>query len=50
MKKSAEAPAPTVVPDALQDVDFMVRDSKRFPCSAAWAYAEFDHDAASEPS
>ena len=31
VKKSAEAPAPTTVPDALRDVDFMVRDSKRFP-------------------
>jgi hypothetical protein len=29
-KKSAEAPAPTLVPDTLHDVDFMVRDSKRF--------------------
>ena len=29
-KKSAEAPAPTMVPDTLHDVDFMVRDSKRF--------------------
>src|SRR4029077_9391361 len=30
IKKSAEAPAPTNVPDTLHDVDFMVRDSKRF--------------------
>ena len=29
-KKSAEAPAPTPVPDTLHDVDVMVRDSKRF--------------------
>ena len=27
-KKSAEAPAPTLVPDTLHDIDFMVRDSK----------------------
>ena len=27
-KKSAEAPAPTMVPDTLHDIDFMVRDSK----------------------
>src|SRR4029453_12425841 len=26
-KKSAEAPAPTTVPDTLHDIDFMVRDS-----------------------
>src|SRR5262245_4717392 len=29
-KKSAEVPAPTTVPGTLDDVDFIVRDSKRF--------------------
>jgi hypothetical protein len=47
-KKSAEAPAPTTVPDILHDVDFMVRDSKRFADSGAWGWAEFDYDAASD--
>ena len=47
-KKSAEAPAPTTVPDTLHDVDFMVRDSKRFPKSGNWGYAEFDYDSASD--
>jgi hypothetical protein len=47
-KKSAEAPAPTTVPDTLHDVDFMVRDSKRFPNSGNWGYAEFDNDSASD--
>jgi hypothetical protein len=47
-KMSAEAPAPTTVPDTLHDVDFMVRDSKRFPKSGNWGYAEFDYDSASE--
>src|SRR5882757_4266554 len=47
-KKSAEAPAPTIVPDTLHDVDFMVRDSKRFPDSGGWGYAEFDKDPASD--
>src|SRR5437762_8059113 len=28
-KKSSEAPAPTIVPDALHDVDFMVEGSKK---------------------
>ena len=46
-KKSAEAPVPTIVPDTLHDVDFMARDSKRFP-NGAWGYAEFDYDDASE--
>src|SRR6266851_5969581 len=45
-KKSAEAPAPTTVPGTLHDVDFMVRDSKRFSNSGNWGYAEFDYDPA----
>jgi hypothetical protein len=47
-KNSAQAPAPTTVPDTLHDVDFMVRDSKRFADSGAWGWAEFDYDAASD--
>ena len=47
-KKSAEAPAPTLVPDSLHDVDFMVRDSKRFTDSGNWGYAQFNYDAASD--
>jgi hypothetical protein len=46
-KKSADAPAPTTVPDALHDIDFMVRDSKRFPNTGSWGYAQFDYDGAS---
>jgi hypothetical protein len=46
-KKSAEAPSPTTVPDTLHDIDFMERDSKRFPDTAGWGYAQFDWDAAS---
>jgi len=47
-KKSAEAPAPTTVPDTLHDIDFMVRDSRRFPNTGAWGYAQFIYDAASD--
>jgi Cytochrome P460 len=47
-KKSTEAPAPTLVPDTLHDIDFMVRDSKRFADSGAWGYAQFNYDAASD--
>src|SRR5512139_899604 len=47
-KKSAEAPAPTMVPDTLRDVDFMERDSKRFPDTGNWGYAQFDYDPASD--
>jgi hypothetical protein len=48
MKKSAEAPAPTMVPDTLHDVDFMVRDSKRFADGGNWGYAQFNFDAATD--
>ena len=47
VKKSAEAPVPTLVPDSLHDVDVMVRDSKRFP-DGNWGYAEFDYDGPSD--
>ncbi len=47
-KKSAEAPNPTIVPDTLHDLDFMMRDSKRFPDTGAWGWAEFDYDRTSD--
>ena len=47
-KKSETAPAPTTVPDTLHDVDFMLKDSKRFADSGGWGYAEFEYDAASD--
>lgn len=47
-KKSAEAPDPTTVPDTLHDIDFMVRDSKRFPDTGNWGYAQFNYEVASE--
>jgi hypothetical protein len=46
--KSAEAPAPTTVSDALHDVDFIAKDSKRFPNSNGWGYAQFNYNAASD--
>ncbi len=46
-KKSAEAPAPTTVPDTLHDVDFIERDSKTFPDTGGWGYAQFNYDSAS---
>ena len=48
LKKSEDAPSPTTVPDTLHDVDFMVRDSKRFSDSGNWGYAQFNYDAASD--
>jgi hypothetical protein len=46
--KSTEAPAPTMVPDTLHDIDFIERDSKRFPDSGGWGYAQFNYDPASD--
>jgi hypothetical protein len=46
-KKMDAFPAATV-PGAQHDVDFMVKDSKRFADSGGWGYAVFDYDAASD--
>ena len=46
-KKLETFPAATV-PGALHDVDFMVKDSKRFADSGGWGYAVFDYDAKSD--
>jgi hypothetical protein len=45
--KSADALSPTTVPGELDDVDFMVKDSKRFADSGGWGYAQFNYAAAS---
>jgi hypothetical protein len=36
------------VPGTLVNVDFMLKDSKRFADSGGWGYAVFDYDAASD--
>jgi len=46
-KKSAFFPDATV-PGVQHDVDFMVKDSKRFADSGGWGYAVFEYDAASD--
>ena len=45
--KSETAPGPTTVPGALQNVDLMETDSKRFADSGGWGWAAFEYDAAS---
>jgi hypothetical protein len=46
---SADAPNPTTeVPGTLLNVDFIEKDSKRFPDGGGWGYAAFDYDAASD--
>jgi Cytochrome P460 len=47
-KKDEEQPGGPVVPGALHDVDFMVKDSKRFADSGGWGWAEFEYDPASD--
>jgi hypothetical protein len=46
-KKMETFPAATV-PGTQHDVDFMVKDSKRFADSGGWGYAVFEYDAASD--
>jgi hypothetical protein len=46
-KKMETFPAATV-PGTQHDVDFMVKDSKRFADSGGWGYAVFDYDTASD--
>src|ERR1700760_2652915 len=43
-KTNAAPPGPPVVPDPLHDVDFMVKDSKRFADSGGWGYGAFEYD------
>jgi hypothetical protein len=47
-KKSTEAPFSVRVPDALQDIFLIEKNSKRFPGTKGWAYAVFDYDPASD--
>ena len=39
--------AAATVPGPLHDVDFMVKDSKRFGDSGGWGYGAFEYDSAS---
>jgi len=41
--QSKDAPAPTTIPDTLHDVDFMLKDSKRFTAGHGWGYAQFNY-------
>jgi hypothetical protein len=47
--KTAETePGQPLVPNTLHDIDFMVKDSKRFADSGGWGYGEFEYDSASD--
>jgi hypothetical protein len=43
-KKSTEAQFSVNVPDTLADLFFMEKDSKRFPETGGWGYAQFDYE------
>jgi Cytochrome P460 len=47
-KKDEAQPGEPIVPGALHDIDFMVKDSKRFADSGGWGWAQFDYDPASD--
>jgi hypothetical protein len=47
-KKNEAYPGQPLVPKSLHDIDFMVKDSKRFADGGGWGYAEFEYDAASD--
>ena len=42
--KKSEYPGNPSVPDALTNVDFMVKDSKRFADSGGWGYGAFEYE------
>jgi len=46
--KKLEALPTAMVPASLHDVDFMVKDSKRFADSGGWGWAAFNYNAASD--
>jgi hypothetical protein len=47
-KKSTEAPFFVRVPDTLQDIFLIEKNSKRFPDTKGWAYAVFIYNPASD--
>ena len=47
-KKNESAPGQPLQAGTLHDIDFMVKDGKRFSDSGGWGYAEFEYDAASD--
>jgi hypothetical protein len=47
-EKNTAQPGGPLVPGPLHDIDFMVKDGKRFADSGGWGYAVFEFDDASE--
>src|SRR5262249_35686283 len=47
-KKNEVSPYFVEVPGVLKSLSFIVKDSKRFPNTHGWAFAQFDYDVASD--
>jgi hypothetical protein len=47
-KTNETAPGQPLIAGTLHDIDFMVKDSKRFADGGGWGYAEFEYDDASD--
>src|SRR4029077_8382508 len=47
-KKNEAAPGQPTAPRPLHDIDFMVKDSKRFADSGGWGYGQFEYEVASD--
>jgi hypothetical protein len=47
-KKNPVSPYFVEIPDYLKNVDLIEKDSKRFPQTNGWAYAQFTYDTASQ--
>jgi hypothetical protein len=47
-KKNTASPYSVMVPDILKTVAFIEKDTKRFPNTHGWAYAQWAYDAATE--
>ena len=47
-KKNPVSPYSVMVPGTLKSVSFIEKDSKRFPDTSGWGYAQFLYDAASD--
>src|SRR5579871_3228888 len=45
-KKSTEAPFSVRIPDVLQDVFFIEKNTKKYPDTKGWAHATFEYDPA----
>jgi len=47
-KQNPASPYPVDIPDTLKTLSFIVKDSKRFPDTHGWAYAQFAYDPATD--